>query len=290
MGAAVQELALRALAPEPMRLNVPVRHGPVGEHRRQAVVVDADDREEHQHGAGEGVEEELDRRVLLARPAPHADEEVHRQEHDLPEHVEEEHVQGDEGAHHAGLQEQQHDHVAGHHPHREVLRVVRVVVPVAVVVLDHAGHLRRPRARPPRHRGDGRDEGDEAGQEHHRDGEPVDPDVVLDVERADPHEVVRELHARVGRVVHPPGRDGRHEGQPARRERDEARAVVDELLREVRDAADREQDDDRGRSESGKKVAQLRTLPGFRNMSRLSWSYEMRKFSSTTTSAPPSAP
>ena len=65
------------------------------------VVVERDDREQHEHGAGQRVEEELDGRVLLARPAPDADEEVHRQEHHLPEHVEEEEVEREEDAHHA---------------------------------------------------------------------------------------------------------------------------------------------------------------------------------------------
>ena len=77
---------------------VQVRHAAVGQHGRKAVVVEGDDGQQHQHRAGQGVEEELDGRVLLARAAPDADEEVHRQEHDLPEHVEEEHVEGGEGA------------------------------------------------------------------------------------------------------------------------------------------------------------------------------------------------
>ena len=52
--------------------------------------------EQHEDAAGQRVEEELDGRVLVARAAPDADEEVHRQEHDLPEHVEEEEVERDE--------------------------------------------------------------------------------------------------------------------------------------------------------------------------------------------------
>ena len=44
---------------------------------------------------------------LLA--APHADEEVHRQQHDLEEHEEQDQVLGHEGAQHAGVQHQQQD-------------------------------------------------------------------------------------------------------------------------------------------------------------------------------------
>src|SRR6185369_2896496 len=64
--------------------------------------VERDDREKHHDRAEERVEEELDRRVELPRPAPNADQEVHRDEHHFPEYVEEEEVEGREDAHHAG--------------------------------------------------------------------------------------------------------------------------------------------------------------------------------------------
>src|SRR5581483_9166773 len=52
--------------------------------------VEPEDREQHEHRSGERVEEELDRGVELSRPAPDADDEVHRHEHDFPEEIEEE--------------------------------------------------------------------------------------------------------------------------------------------------------------------------------------------------------
>ena len=67
---------------------------------------------EDQHGdqdedrAEEGVEQELDRRVLAVRAAPDGDQEVHRQQHHLEEHVEQEQVERDEDAHHARGQQQ----------------------------------------------------------------------------------------------------------------------------------------------------------------------------------------
>ena len=65
-----------------------------------------------QHEPDQRVEEELDGGVLAARAAPDADQEVHRQEHHFPEDVEQEEVERDEDAHHAGLQQQEQDEVA----------------------------------------------------------------------------------------------------------------------------------------------------------------------------------
>ena len=52
--------------------------------------------------------------VDAARAAPDADDEVHRHEHDLPEHVEEGEVEGDEAAEHARLEDQEGDREAAH--------------------------------------------------------------------------------------------------------------------------------------------------------------------------------
>ena len=46
--------------------------------------VQRQDAEQHQDRAGQRVEEELDGGVQLARAAPHADDEVHRHQHQLP--------------------------------------------------------------------------------------------------------------------------------------------------------------------------------------------------------------
>ena len=78
------------------------------------VEVEGEDAEQHHHRAGQGVEEELDGGVEAPRAAPDPDEEVHRDEHHLPEHVEEEHVEGAEDAQHPRLQQQQEDVVRAH--------------------------------------------------------------------------------------------------------------------------------------------------------------------------------
>ncbi len=79
----------------------------VGEVKRQ-------ERDQNEHRPEQRVQEELDGRVLPPRPAPDADEEVHRQEHEFPEYVEEEEVQRQERAEHAGFQHQEQDAVTPH--------------------------------------------------------------------------------------------------------------------------------------------------------------------------------
>ena len=52
--------------------------------------IEHQDRDQHQHRAEQGVEEEFDRCVLFSRSSPDADEKIHRQEHHFPEDVEQE--------------------------------------------------------------------------------------------------------------------------------------------------------------------------------------------------------
>ncbi len=48
--------------------------------------------EQHQHRSSQGVEEELDGRVKLARSAPDADQQIHWDQHGFPENEEEEEI------------------------------------------------------------------------------------------------------------------------------------------------------------------------------------------------------
>jgi hypothetical protein len=66
--------------------------------------VEREDAEQHDHAADQGVEEELDRRVEPVGAAPDPDQEVHRDEHHLPEQEEEHEVERHERAEHAALQ------------------------------------------------------------------------------------------------------------------------------------------------------------------------------------------
>ena len=63
--------------------------------------------QQHEHGAQQGVEEELDGRVKPARAAPDSDQQIHRHQHGFPEDKEQEEVQRHEDAEHAGLQDQE---------------------------------------------------------------------------------------------------------------------------------------------------------------------------------------
>ena len=76
--------------------------------------VEGQQRDQDEHAAEQRVEEELDGGILAARPAPDADEEVHRQQHHFPEDVEQEEVQRQERAEHARFQEQEEHAVAAH--------------------------------------------------------------------------------------------------------------------------------------------------------------------------------
>ena len=77
--------------------------------------VQADDRGEHQQTAGELEDQELDRRLLAALTAEAADQEVHRDQRRLEQHVEQEDVGGRENAERQRLE--------GQHPGEERLGV-----------------------------------------------------------------------------------------------------------------------------------------------------------------------
>ena len=76
--------------------------------------VQVEDRHQHQQRSDQRVDDELDRRVQAALAAPDPDDEVHRDQHQLPEDVEDEQVQREEGADHAGLEHQHGDHELAH--------------------------------------------------------------------------------------------------------------------------------------------------------------------------------
>ena len=131
----------------------------VGERR-------GEDRHEHQQRPDERVQDELDRRVDAVRAAPDPDDQVHRDEHDLPEDVEEERVEGEEHAQHPDLEDQERDHV----------------------FLD-----------PGLDRGEAREDADpRQGRRQDDEGErqPVDAELVLDAEERDPVVLLDELELR----------------------------------------------------------------------------------------------
>ncbi len=157
---------------------------------RVGLEIDGQYAQEHEHRAGQGVEEELDGRVLLFRPPPDADEEVHGHQGDLPEDIEQDQVQGDEHAEHADLEDQEPEEV--------------LLDPVDDVQRGHQG-----------------DEGHERGQQDQGVGEAVDAQEVLRPDGRDPGQALDELHAGGVAVEQEVESDAQDQGQSGRQERDD---------------------------------------------------------------------
>ncbi len=128
------------------------------------------DRHQHEEAARLGEEEELDRRVDPALVAPDADQEVHRHQHELPEEVEQEEVQGQEHAHHPG-QDPEEVEVEEAHP--------------VVDLAPGAPHGEDPQDR----RQEDQDQGEAVHRQGEGDAEPGDP---VPGEAGDPVAVRRE--------------------------------------------------------------------------------------------------
>ncbi len=77
------------------------------------VEIHPQDGEQHQHRAEQGVEEELEAGIDAPRPAPHPDDEEHRDQTAFEEHIEEDEIERGEHADHQRLQQQERDHVFG---------------------------------------------------------------------------------------------------------------------------------------------------------------------------------
>ena len=152
-----------------------------GERQRQVVPVEdleaaaglavqVQQRDQQQQRTGQGVEEELERRVDAVGAAPDADDDEHRDQGGLEEDVEQHPVERGEDAVHQPGKDQERG-----------------------VVLRHAALHHRP-AR------DHHQDGDEAVEQHEQHADAVHPEVVVDVEARDPGDVLDELHARVVQV------------------------------------------------------------------------------------------
>ena len=128
-------------------------------------VVQPDDADEHEDGAGHRIEDEFYGGVDAAAMTPDADEEGHGDQHDFPEEEEEEEIEREEDADDADFEHQQHD--------EKFLDALVNAVP-------------------------GRDDGDggeESGQDDEEDAEAVDAEVIVDGRCGDPMEIFLELVA-----------------------------------------------------------------------------------------------
>ena len=139
------------------------------------------DGHQHEQRADKGVDEELDRRIQPALPAPDPDDEIHRDQHDLPEDIEHEHVQRYEDTQHAGEHGQQE----------------RVVPPLPLLdVLVGREHAERHEA---------------GGEQHHEERDAVDPHPIGDAPGRQPVHRGGELHGPLPRHIGPPEPGGEHE-------------------------------------------------------------------------------
>ena len=86
----------------------------VGQVEGAGLQAHVEDRQQHQHRAGHGEDEELDRRIDAPLTAPHADQEVHRDQGEFPEDEEQHQVGGQENAQHARFEQQEEEHKALH--------------------------------------------------------------------------------------------------------------------------------------------------------------------------------
>ena len=143
--------------------------------------VGCEDADQHDRAADQGVDEELDRCVLSPRTAPDPDEEVHRNEEELPEEEEQDVIKGDEDAVHRGLERQ--------HPGEELL------LPVGDVPrCDNGQHT------------------DDSGDEEHRVADAVDADVVTHADAGDPVDFLLKLDAWIGGIERSPHAQDQGEG------------------------------------------------------------------------------
>ena len=144
------------------------------------VQIQHEDRHQHQQRAEERIDEELDRRVQPVVPAPDPDDEVHRNQHHFPHHIEEEEIERHEDADHARCQHEQQ----------------RVEATLALGDVAPASQNRE------RH--------EEGGEQDEEQRDPVHADRVVNAPRGDPGSIDGELHAAV-RNKCPPERDRNRE-------------------------------------------------------------------------------
>jgi hypothetical protein len=170
------------------------------EIRRSRLEPDRQQRQQHQHRAGERVEEEFERGIDPPRPAPDPDDQVHRDQHGLEEHVEHDEIGGAEHADHHRLEDQEGDHE-----------------------LAHADVDRLPRR-------EDADRRQHRREQHEQHADPVDAHLVADTVLRHPRHALDELKARLGLVEAQPQQQRQHQHDQAGPQRGPARIRRDGLL------------------------------------------------------------
>ena len=243
----------------------PLQVEAVGAGRRVVQIRQRQNRQQHQHAAGHRVENELHRRVDAALVAPDADQEVHRDQHRVPEDVEQEQVERDEHADHRALEQQ--------HADAERFRLL---------VHRFPGTEQRER-------------GEKAGQDEQQQADAVDADEIADPEGGDPVVALDELKVRRHGVEPAPEQQRFREDQHRDGQRDVAHQLLVVLVvphEEQHDGAgDRQGDERRQDGERHGRLLALRTREDTRGIGsmppcRMSLHYATR---STPLSPPPPA-
>ncbi len=158
-----------------------VRVGP-SHHRGNAeaahLQIERDDRDQQQDRSRHRVNEEFERRIDLPRPAPNANQQGHRDEHEFPENEEENEVQGAEDPDHGGFHDQQADHEFFH---------------ASLDVTPRGEHAERH---------------DQGGQQDQQETDAINPQRVIDFQGWNPGAEFDELEVRLGDVETPVERQG----------------------------------------------------------------------------------
>ena len=147
--------------------------------RRFRFEIDRKDGDQHQNGARQRIEEELERRIDPALAAPDADDQEHRDQNGFEEDIEQDEIERAEHADHQRFQHEKRDHVFLH------------------PVLDRF---------PARQDADRGQKGRQQDEEHRN---AVDAHVIIDPEGRDPRNLLDELEIR-RRIVEPDPQENRH--------------------------------------------------------------------------------
>ena len=177
--------------------------------------IHVDQGDQHEDRAEKGIEEELDGRIDPIRSAPDPDNNEHRDQHRLPEHIEEDGVERREDADHHAFHDQKGCHV--------MRRLIGDDIPAR----------------------DDHEDGDKGRQDNQRHRNAVDTQVVLDIEGRDPGRAFHELHLPAAGVETRPETEADREGQNGKGECDPLGDVGASITaRQHDDAADDRQPDD----------------------------------------------
>ena len=178
-----------------------------------SIEIQHQDRHQEQDAAGKGIQEEFDRGIDPVRSSPDSDQQIHRNQHRLPEDVEENEIQRDEDTQHGGFHDQQHGHETAH-PGGNGFPGDQ----------DTKRHQR-------------------GGHDHQRKADAIEAQAVMDRRRGDPTGMFSELHLARLRIKEPPEWKGQKQIGERDPERDPASGRV---LNEAEDARSCQRQEDQG--------------------------------------------